>query len=193
MTKTKTALVVITEGTEEMEAVITIDVLRRAGITVTIGALPAGAKGAVEGTTVRCSCGILIQADTVVTESVSESDIVILPGGMPGSKHFADSPVIGHLLQRQQAAGKLIAAICAAPIALKSHGIASGKRVTSYPSFADELKSAGFQYSEDRVVVDGDIITSRGPGTAFEFALAIVKKLLGHEKAEQTAAPLLLK
>lgn len=182
---TKSALVAIADGSEEMEAVITIDVLRRAGINVTVGGL--GNKS------VKCSRGVVIQADALVSESDTSYDVIVLPGGLGGSKAFASSSVIGDLLKKQEASGKVIAAICAAPTALKAHGVATGKRVTSYPSMADEMKSGGnYKYCEDRVVIDGNLITSRGPGTAFEFALAIVEHLLGKEKAEETRKPLLL-
>lgn len=183
---TKTALIAIADGTEEMEAVITIDVLRRAGVEVTVGALGAGKH-------VKCSRAVVIQADTMLVGAAGDFDVVILPGGLQGAKTFADNLLIGQLLKKQERSGRLIAAICAAPIALKAHAIGAGKRVTSYPSFAEEIKTAGYLYSEDRVVVDGNLITSRGPGTAFEFALAIVKKLLGDEKMQQVKDPLLLK
>lgn len=111
---------------------------------------------------------------------------------MGGSKAFAASSEVGELLKKQEASGRLVAAICAAPTALKQHQIAFGKRLTSYPNFKDEL-SQDYSYSEDRVVEDGKLITSRGPGTAFEFALKIVQHLLGQQKEEETAKPLLLK
>jgi protein DJ-1 len=187
---TKTALVAIANGTEEMEAVIIIDVLRRAGISVTVAAVNSGHDASA---VVKCSRGVVIQADTVLTDSICDFDIVILPGGLDGSKAFAASPVVGHVLKKQEKAGRLIAAICAAPTALKAHGIGSGKRVTSYPGLSDEMKSGPYHYSEDRVVVDGNLITSRGPGTAFEFALAIVKQMLGEEKMTSVQTPLLLK
>lgn len=187
---TKTALVAIADGSEEMEAVIVIDVLRRAEISVTVAALSSGHSASP---IVKCSRGVVIQADTVLTDSIGDFDIMILPGGLAGSQAFAASPVIGKLLQKQQEAGRLIAAICAAPVALKAHLIGSGKRVTSYPGVADEMKSGPYHYSEDRVVVDGNLITSRSPGTAFEFALAIVSKMLGEEKMHSVQSPLLLK
>ena len=189
---TRSALVVITDGSEEMEAVIAIDVLRRAGISVTVAALSA-AGAAAEGRTVTCSRNVLIRADALLTESIGEFDIIILPGGLTGANRFAESPLVGQLLKKQDAADKLIAAICAAPIALMSHGIGSGKRVTSHPLVADQMKRGPHHFSEDRVVVDGNLITSRSPGTAFEWALVIVRNMLGEEKRKELAVSLLLK
>lgn len=112
--------------------------------------------------------------------------------GLGGAKTFCSSVAVGELLKKQEQSGRLVAAICAAPTALKQHGIGLGKKLTSYPNFKEELSQA-YSYSEDRVVEDGKLITSRGPGTAFEFALEIVKHLLGQEKQQETMKPLLLK
>jgi protein DJ-1 len=99
---------------------------------------------------------------------------------------------VGHILKSQQNNNRLIGAICAAPIALKSHGIGLQKQITSHPSKAEELKDS-YKYSEERVVIDGQLITSRGPGTAFEFALAIVEKLVGINKVNEISPPMILK
>lgn len=115
-----------------------------------------------------------------------------MPTGLAGSKSFAASSEVGSLLKKQESSGRTIAAICAAPNALLEHGIGLGKKITSYPNFKEQLSQA-YSYSDDRVVEDGKLITSRGPGTAFEFALAIIQHLLGNEKKEETLKPLLLK
>lgn len=124
--------------------------------------------------------------------TASAYDVVVLPGGLGGANAFAASDLVKQILQAQEKAGRLIAAICAAPIALKAHGIALKSKLTSHPSKKDELTSA-YSYSEDRVVVDGKLITSRGPGTGFEFALAIVEKLLGKAKVDEISPPMLVR
>ncbi|XP_054712682.1 Parkinson disease protein 7 homolog [Uloborus diversus] len=183
----KTALLILSEGAEEMEAIISADVLRRAGIKVTV----AGLQGA--GPT-KCSRDIVIVPDCGITDAAKENyDVVILPGGLQGAENLAQSDIVKEILQSQEKNGRLIAAICAAPIALKSHGIGNGKKITSYPGKKAELSTGEYQYSENRVVVDEQLITSRGPGTAFEFALTIVGYLLGKDKAASMVEPMLIK
>lgn len=181
----KTALLLIADGSEEMETVITADVLRRGGIAVTLVSIG-------DSECVKCSRDVKICADTKLS-NVSDKenyDVVILPGGLGGSKAFAESAEVGKLLQKQEKENKLIAAICAAPTALKAHGIAKGKQVTSYPAMKDQMID-GYKYLEDSVVVDGNLITSRGPGTAFAFGLAIVEKLANKETATTVAKGML--
>ncbi|CAI9741246.1 disease 7 homolog [Octopus vulgaris] len=182
------ALVILAEGAEEMEAVITIDVLRRGGVCVTVGGLS-------DSNPVKCSRDTVIVPDKSLQQAISDNkyDAVIIPGGLQGSKLISESSIVKNLLQEQEKRTGLIAAICAGPTALMAHKICMGKRLTSYPAFKDKLTAAGYNYSEDRVVVDGRLITSRGPGTAFEFALAIVKALDSQEKADSLVAPMLLK
>ncbi|XP_015186243.1 PREDICTED: protein deglycase DJ-1zDJ-1-like [Polistes dominula] len=180
----KTALLLIADGSEEMEAVITADVLRRGGVSVTIASLG-------DNECVKCSRDVKVCADTKFANvSDKKYDVIILPGGLNGSKAFAESADVGKLLQEQEKENKLIAAICAAPTALKAHGIAKGKRVTSYPAMKDQMTD-DYEYSEDRVVIDGNLITSRGPGTAFAFGLALVEKLVSKEKATTVAKGML--
>jgi protein DJ-1 len=181
------AVVLLSEGAEEMETVITVDVLRRGGIDVTIAGV-----GGID--LVVCSRNVVIKPDTSLAEAVKKDyDVVVCPGGMKGAETLAASQVVGSLLKKQQDRGALIACICAAPIALKSHGIAKGQCITSHPSVDKQLKEAGYKYSEDRVVIDGKIVTSRGPGTTFEFALALVELLAGKDKREAIIAPMLVK
>jgi len=182
-----TAILLLAEGAEEMEAVISADVMRRAGIEVSI----AG----VDGTdSVVCSRNVVIKPDVKLTEAVTKDyDVVVCPGGLKGAERLAASETVGKLLKKQEQRGHLIACICAAPLALKSHGIGKGKKITSHPSVDSQLKDAGYAYSEDRVVVDGKLITSRGPGTTFEFALTIVEHLCGKEKSDSLVPPMLVK
>ena len=182
-------LVVLAPGAEEMETVISVDVLRRAGLTVRL----AGLNGEE---TVTCSREVRLAPDSSLASLTStgcEYDCILLPGGGPGAAALCSSTELGSLLRQQDKAGRLIAAICAAPTALASHQVGLGKAVTSYPAPAFREKLSGtFQYREEDVVVDGNIVTSRGPGTTFKFALEIVKILLGEEKMKEVAAAMLV-
>jgi len=192
-TMSKTALILATDGTEDMELVITANILRRANVNVTI----AGLKGS---DTITLARQVKMHPDKKLSEVLSTMfDSVVLPGG-PGYKEYADKHV-GELLKRHEINGKLIAAICAGPVGLKFHGIAKGAMVTSYPSVKDELIAAGYKYSEDNVVVSSNvdlghgsaaIVTSKGPGTTFEFALKIVELLAGGEVENNVRKALLL-
>ncbi|CAG0895955.1 unnamed protein product [Darwinula stevensoni] len=188
ITMAKKALLILAEGAEEMEAVISVDVMRRGGVSVTI----AGLSGKEP---VKCSRDVNIVPDMSFEDAIEKGpyDVIVLPGGLKGSENLAASGDVKRVLQQQEASGRLIAAICAAPCALKAHGIAKGKNVTSHPSKKGEVEAGGYKYSEDRVVIDGHLITSRGPGTSFEFALAIVEKLEGKEKADSLIPPMLCK
>ncbi|XP_043258240.1 protein dj-1beta-like isoform X1 [Colletes gigas] len=180
----KTAILLIADGSEEMEAVITVDVLRRAGVDVTVAGLS-------ETPCVKCSRDVKICVDASLKDLVNQKyDVVIMPGGLGGSKAFASSAEVGKLLQQQEKENRVIAAICAAPTALKAHGIAKGKQITSYPAMKDQLTDE-YKYLEDKVVTDGNLITSRGPATAFAFGLAIVEKLLDKETANNVAKGML--
>ena len=165
--------VLLANGFEEIEAVTIIDVLRRAEIDVVTLSVAGGGSN---GLSVQGSHGIAVEADkTLPVGADTDWDMVLLPGGLPGATNLRDHPQVQALLQKQDARGGKIGAICAAPIALGAAGILQGKRATSYPGFEDELHGA--ECVEDRVVADGNIVTSRGPGTSLEFALAIVGQL----------------
>jgi len=166
----KRVLVPLAEGFEEIEAVTIIDILRRAGMEVVVASL---ADGPVTG-----AHGIQVAADAPLAALVAEDfDMVALPGGMPGAQHLKDDPRIAALVRRLHAAGRPVAAICAAPMVLAAAGVLQGRRATSYPGF---LADAGAStVVGDAVVVDRGVITSRGPGTALDFALALVEELEG--------------
>ncbi|HTM43706.1 MAG TPA: DJ-1 family glyoxalase III [Polyangiaceae bacterium] len=181
---TSRALLLLATGAEEMEVAIAADVMRRAGIEVTV----AGVDGAQP---VRCSRGLLITPDLDLNDAQGKYDALVLPGGAAGAGRLCASAQVGKLLREQEASGLLLAAICAAPSALKAHGVFAGKRMTIYPGMENEIVGHG-QVEHDRVVIDGNLITSRGPGTAFEFALAIVECLQGAKIAQQVEGPLLL-
>ncbi|KAJ3651742.1 hypothetical protein Zmor_017760 [Zophobas morio] len=185
---TKKALVFLAPGAEEMEAVISIDVLRRGGVDVTVAGLP-------DGGIVRCSRGVNIKPDISIKEAHTKGpfDVLVLPGGLGGSQALAESKEVGDLLKEQEKSGRLTAAICAAPTALKAHGVYTGKAITSYPAMQAELEEgAQYIYKPNLVVEDGPLITSRGPGTAYLFALTIVDKLYSRDKACEVAKAMLV-
>ncbi|MBM4144178.1 MAG: DJ-1/PfpI family protein [Lentisphaerae bacterium] len=159
------AIVPITDGSEEMEAVIIIDVLRRANWTV----VAAG----VGGTAITASRGVRLLADAAWEDvDPAQYEVILLPGGARGAARLGDDAAVLETLRRFHAQGKLVGAICAAPLALQKAGLLEGRRATCHPAVRGELTSA--RYCADRVVVDGNIITSQGPGTAFEFALKVI-------------------
>jgi 4-methyl-5(b-hydroxyethyl)-thiazole monophosphate biosynthesis len=166
-------LLPLAEGFEEIEAVTIVDVLRRASIEVVTAAL---ATNPVCG-----SHGITVLADTRLDDVLGAAfDAVVLPGGMPGSRILRDDARVLGVVREADRKNKLVAAVCAAPIVLEAAGVLAGRRATSYPG--NELPSA--RYVEERVVVDGQLVTSRGPGTALEFALVLVEKLAGPDAAQ---------
>lgn len=171
-------LVPLAEGFEELEAVTIIDLLRRAGIDVTVAGL---ANGPVCG-----SHGITISPDKTLAEALAEEfDMVALPGGLPGSDHLKSDPRLRKLLQEMAASGRFTAAICAAPRALAGAGLLKGKRATSYPGALGDEDLEAVSYEQAAVVTDGKVITSRGPGTAIDFALALIGALEGPAKSQQ--------
>ncbi|MFN3716397.1 MAG: DJ-1 family glyoxalase III [Thiobacillus sp.] len=167
-------LVPLAEGCEELEAITIIDLLRRGGIEVVVAGLKPGI--------VRASRGVQIVPDVTLDLALQDSyDMLVLPGGMPGAAHLKDDPRILDLIRRMAAAGKYTAAICAAPTVLLEAGILAGRQATGYPGFLDTLNPPGVTVSAAPVVADGTVITSRGPGTAMDFALVLVEVLQGAE------------
>ena len=187
----KRALIFLADGFEEVEAVTPIDYLRRASIKVVMAAI--GKNAAVMG-----SHGISFTADTTL-EAMEEQgelnpsgwDCVILPGGMLGSKNLAACPPVGKFLKEINGKGKMIAAICAAPaVVLAPLGLLEGKRFTCYPEMEQGLISG--IWTEDKVVIDGALITSRAAGTAAEFAFAIIRMLAGGDQEKKLRDAVLL-
>ena len=177
----KKVLVLLADGFEEIEAVTVIDVLRRADIEVMSASL--------NGSQVKGSHGISVVADSTLDQVEEQMfDALVLPGGMPGARHLRESQPVLDLIRDAAHKGKFVAAICAGPTALDVAGVLKGRRATSNPGH--ELPSA--DYVEEAVVVDGNIVTSRGPGTAFDFALKLVEKLAGPAVAELHRDRLLL-
>lgn len=175
----KKALIILAEGFEEIEAVTVIDVLRRAGIGVTVAGLSA--------LQVKASRGVIIMAEKKLNEVTKDFDALILPGGSTGAANLAASEESGSLIKSMYQDNKIIAAICAAPsVVLAPLGILKGKSVTGYPGMTENF-GKDTKYKEDSVVVDGNIITSHGPATVLLFALAIVEKLIGKEASDKVA------
>lgn len=178
-----TVLVPLADGCEELEAVTIIDLLRRAGITVIVAGLTNGP--------VRASRGTVLVPDTTLDQVINrEFDMVVLPGGQPGTDNLNADKRVHTILQRVFRDGYVVAAICAAPKVLACAGVLEGKRVTSYPGALDGLTVPGMVFVNTTVVKDGHVITSRGPGTAMEFALVIIEVLAGAKKRAEVDAGL---
>ena len=166
--------VLLAEGFETIEALTTVDILRRAGVTCnTIG---------TKNLDVTTSHSITIKADKVLNEEVYDYDVVVLPGGMPGAVNLRDDEKVNELVKKFYDEGKIVAAICAGPITLGKLGIVKGKNATCYPGFEDQLE--GCNYKDELVVVDGNIITGRGPAAAIPFAFEILNHV-APEKVDQ--------
>ncbi len=168
-------LLPLAEGFEEIEAVTVIDLLRRAGIAVSVASL--GARW------VTGSHGITIEADVTLEEArAGDYDMVVLPGGMPGAEHLKKDARVIELLKEFAAQGRYTAAICAAPTVLAHAGLLSGRAATSFPGFLDAHSAPGIRLRQEAVVVDGKVVTSRGAGTAMDFGLVLVELLEGPER-----------
>jgi 4-methyl-5(b-hydroxyethyl)-thiazole monophosphate biosynthesis len=174
-------LTILAEGFEETEAVTVIDLLRRAGIGVTICGL--------NSSIVKGSHGIQISTDILLGDFRDSCDGIVLPGGQPGSTNLAASPLVLEQVRQYHTKGLLCAAICAAPTVLAKADILEGYRVTCYPGMESRLKDALFQ--DNTVVRDRNVITSRGLGTAIAFSLEIIAYLCGREKAVKIGSSVL--
>ncbi len=174
-------LVLLAQGCEEIEAVTVIDILRRAGIEVVSAGL--------DDLPVRASRGVMLLPDTTLDLALRHGfDMIVLPGGQPGTDNLkADQRVI-HLLQQTAQQGKFVAAICAAPSVLAAAGLLDGKQATCFPTCLDGFPKVKLQTAA--VAEDGKLITSRGPGTAMDFALTLVERLTGKAKRHEVEAGL---
>ena len=173
----KKVLLFFANGTEEVEALTAVDLLRRAGAEVTV----AGVGGAE----LTGSHGIRITADTSAEAlSAFDYDMVVLPGGLPGTTHLDESPIVDKALSEVHKNGGFLAAICAAPLILGKRGYLAGKRAVCYPGFEGYLAGAVKPSEGPRVCTDGKIVTGAGAGAATEFALALILALYGAETAD---------
>jgi 4-methyl-5(b-hydroxyethyl)-thiazole monophosphate biosynthesis len=178
-----TVLVPLAPGCEELEAVTVVDLLRRAGI----GVVTAG----LDDQPVTASRGMVLVPDMTLDDALGQDyDMVVLPGGLPGADHLDNDERLAGLLKQMAADGKYTAAICAAPKVLASAGLLNGKRATSYPGVMQSVNVPGMDYVEQAVVTDDKVITSRGPGTAMDFALELIEVLVGTDTRTEVEAGL---
>jgi len=176
-------LVPLAQGCEELEAVTIIDLLRRAGIEV----ITAG----LDDQAVLASRGVTLIPDTTLGSVLETSfDMIVLPGGLPGADHLDNDPRLEALLTRQVQNDKKVAAICAAPKVLASAGLLDHKRATAYPGTLEGLDLPHTAITSIDVLTDGNITTSRGPGTAMDFALALIEQLVDKAKRDDIEAGL---
>lgn len=172
----KKVCVFLADGFEEIEGLTVVDLLRRAGVDVTTVSISASSM-------VHGAHGIDVQADKLFQEEkYEEYDMVVLPGGMPGTLNLSAHTGVKNVLDQFYNEKKYIAAICAAPSILGTYGMLKGRKATSYPGFEEKL--VGAEYVYDAVTVDEFIITSRGMGTAIDFSLKLIEKMISEEKAE---------
>ncbi len=166
----------LAEGFEEVEAVTPADFLRRAGLDVKMVG--------IGGRRIEGAHGIFFETDLTIEDINEDPEAVIVPGGMPGAENVADNEKALSIIRKVNDNGGVVAAICAAPaVVLQKAGILNGKRVTCYPGFQDKFQNCYFK--KEKVVIDGNIVTSRGPGTAAEFSIKLIEKLLDKQKAEE--------
>ena len=172
--------VFLANGFEDIEALTVVDLLRRAKIPVKTVAIGDEKK-------VETSHGVTLFADALFAEcDFSDAEVLVLPGGQPGTTHLGECAPLRELLRTHNAQGKKLAAICAAPTVLNKLGLLSGKKATSYPATEPAMDQVG-SYETDTVVVDGNITTSRGLGTAIDFSLSLIAQLKGQEEADAIA------
>lgn len=174
----KTVGVFFANGFEEVEGITPVDFLRRAEVEViTLG---------IGGTEIEGGHGVVIKTDKSVEEGRSiQFDGVVIPGGMPGAENVASSEAVKSIITRCFEEGGIIGAICAAPaVVLAPLGVLDGKRATCYPGFEKTFHGKSIEFTEERVVKDGNVITSRGPGSAAEFAVALIREFQGEASAQ---------
>jgi 4-methyl-5(b-hydroxyethyl)-thiazole monophosphate biosynthesis len=176
-------LIPLAPGFEELEAVTLIDLLRRAGIEAVSAGLEPGPVTGSRGT-------VLVPDSTLDAEQDGSFDMIVLPGGLPGADHLNADPRVHALLRRHQAEGRFTAAICAAPKVLAEAGLLDGRRATAYPGSLVASAYPSVTLLDEPVVVDGQVITSRGPGTAMDFALRLIELLSGAERRREVEAKL---
>ncbi|NDY42400.1 DJ-1/PfpI family protein [Dissulfurirhabdus thermomarina] len=175
-TTKKRVLLLLAQGFEELEAVTVIDILRRAGVEVVAAGLEPGP--------VTSARGVVLVPDAALDEVLDRDfDLVVLPGGLEGTDRLAADPRVAELLRRRIHENRPVGAICAAPTVLERHGLAGGRRLTCHPVSRSGIRTG--RLVDERVVQDGTVITSQGPGTAMEFAMKLVEYLCGREKVEE--------
>lgn len=176
-------LIPLAAGFEDLEAVTVVDLLRRAEIEVITAGLAPGPVTGSRGT-------VVVPDSTLEAELWRRFDMIVLPGGMPGAKHLEADPRIHDLLRLHQVEGRFTAAICAAPKVLARAGLLDGRAATGYPGTLDTAEFPQVTVLDEPVVVDGKVVTSRGPGTAMDFALSLIELLAGAERRDRVEAAL---
>ncbi len=177
----KTVLVLFAEGSEELEAISIVNILRRGGVNVTLAGLHEGL--------LRGSRGAVLQPDATLDAAIKQDyDMIVLPGGQPGTNHLKADERVLKLVRTMYESGKYVTAICAAPSVLAAARLLDGKQVTCYPGCLDAFPAVKLQTTA--IVEDGHLITSRGPGTAMDFALLLLERLVGQPKRQEVEAAL---
>jgi 4-methyl-5(b-hydroxyethyl)-thiazole monophosphate biosynthesis len=179
-------LVLATDGSEDIELVTSVDILRRASLTTVIAALDSNTKK------ITCALGLNIIPDASLDAiDPAEFDALLLPGGSKGAKTFTESPRVQQLIKQMHGAGKLVSAICAGPMALAKSGILRGRHATIYPGLEGVLDEGGAVVKHEQVVHDGNVVTGRGPGAAIPFALKVVQCLVSEAVCKKIAQDML--
>ncbi len=179
----KKVVVFIAEGFEEIEALSVVDILRRGGVEVNMMSI-------TDDPYVSGAHGIEVLTNTVNEYELTDEDMIVLPGGLPGADNLRKSSIVCEAVKQFIAQNKYVAAICAAPYVLGQLGVLKGKRATCYPGFQQHLEGA--EYTAADVEIDGKIITGNGPASASKFALALLAALEGDSKSQQVAEGMLL-
>ncbi len=178
------AFILLADRFEDIEMIAPLDIMRRAAIEVKMLAIG-------DDLSVKSAHDVVMRCDGLLKDHIGESpDVVITPGGMPGSTYLSESDLVKKLLKRQADEGRYIASICASPIALESADALQGRKFTCYPSFETQIKS-GLHHNQ-RLVVDGKLITAMGPGVALQFGLKIVELILSASTAEQISQAMII-
>ena len=178
--------VLLADGFEEIEGLTVVDLLRRAGIEVVLASIK-------DTTDIKGARGINVVADELLSDIKDSADMVVLPGGMPGTNYLKESQAVRDMVQSYYDNGKYIAAICAAPTVFGDMGLLNGKKATCYPGLEPGLSGAMWPGEGESVVQDGKIITSRGLGTAIDFSLKLIEVLKDFKKADEIAQSVVYK
>lgn len=181
---TKIAKIFLAEGFEETEALVPFDILRRGGVDVSLVSVTGDLK-------VRGAHGVSIEAQELISESASKADLLMLPGGMPGTLNLGAGDSVKGVIAEAARNGKVVSAICAAPSVLGQMGLLKGRRATCYPGFEDKL--TGAECTGASVVKDGKFITGVGPGASFEFGLALLAELEGAGVANEVKSQMIMR
>jgi 4-methyl-5(b-hydroxyethyl)-thiazole monophosphate biosynthesis len=177
----KKVLVLFAQGSEELEAITIVNILRRAGVSVTLAGLDSGA--------LRGSRNVMLMPDSTLDDVLDDDfDMIVLPGGQPGTDNLKADIRVSNLVQRMSQQQKFVAAICAAPAVLAGAGLLDGRQATGFPGTLDQFPKVKQRHAA--VVEDGRFITSRGPGTAMDFALTLAERLVGSAKRQEVEAGL---